>query len=168
MGYGLNEISVQRPLQVASSDIGIAVSRGLIDGSSWVLKSGRNPDVDTANVPEDIWNLGGVYTGFPTSEPETVQVFSSNAGDTGVLTITYLPTATSTAYVQGTVTLNGTTPVDCSFSAYRVHTAFYTNGASGNLGENNCTLENNYCCYIFKSAYWHESKLLCSIYSSVQ
>lgn len=113
----------------------LLVAQDRIAGHSWVLKSGKNPDVDTANVPEDIYNGGGKYTGFPLTAPEVLQVFSSSALDTGVLTITYLPTATSTAYVEGTVTLNGTTPVDCAFSAYRVHSAYYTGASTGNAGE---------------------------------
>lgn len=113
----------------------LSVARGAVSGSSWVLKSGRNSDVDTATVPEDIWNGGGPYAGFPLTAPETVQAFSSNASDTGVLTVLYLPTATSTAYIQGTIQLNGTTPVNAAFSAYRVHSAFYDNGATGNLGQ---------------------------------
>jgi len=137
MGYGLNEISIDNPLPVNAEDIGLSVARGQVDGASWVLKSGRNSVVGTATVPEDIWNGGGAYAGFPLTAPEIVQVFSSSASDTGVLTLLYLPTATSTAYVSGTVTLNGTTPVDCSFSAYRVHSASYNNGSAttGNVGE---------------------------------
>lgn len=130
---GINEITEQYPLPVRDASA-LSIAQGNISGQAWVLKSGKNPDVDTATVPEDVWNGGGAYTGFPTTAPEIVQVFSSSASDTGVLTITYLPTATSTAYTTGTVTLNGTTPVDCAFSAYRVHSAFYTSVA-GNVGE---------------------------------
>jgi len=137
MGYGLNEITIENPLPVNAEDIGLSVARGQVEGASWVLKSGRNSDIDTATVPEDIWNGGGAYTGFPLTAPEIVQAFSGSVSDTGVLTILYLPTATSTEYVSGTVTLNGTTPVDCSFSAYRVHSASYNNGTAttANVGE---------------------------------
>lgn len=131
---GMNEISFDNPLPVVDT-FALSVAQGNVSGSSWVLKSGRNPDIDTATVPEDIWNGGGAYAGFPLTAPETVQAFSSSASDTGVLTITYLPSATATAYVQGSVTLTGTTPVDFPFTAYRVHSAFYTDGVSGNIGE---------------------------------
>lgn len=125
-------------VNVRPYEFDLLVAQGRITGHTWQLKSGRNPNVSTGTVPEDIWNGGGVYTGFPLASPEVVTVLSSNAGDTGTLTITYLPTATSTAYVTGTVTLNGITPVDCAFSAYRIHSAFYNTTASdltGNVGE---------------------------------
>lgn len=131
---GINEITEEFPLSVRDSSA-LSIAQGNISGSSWVLKSGRNPDVDTATVPEDIWNGGGAYAGFPLTAPETVQAFSSSASDTGILTITYLPSATATAYIQGSVTLTGTTPVDFPFTAYRVHSAFYTDGVTGNIGE---------------------------------
>ena len=121
-------------INVRDYEFSLLVAQNRIQGHSWVLKSGKNPDVDTATVPEDIWNGGGAYAGFPLTAPETVQVLSSSASDVGVLTILYLPTSTSTAYVTGTVTLNGTTPVNASFSAYRVHSAFYTD-STGNIGD---------------------------------
>lgn len=130
---GINEITEDFPLPVRDSSA-LSIAQGNISGSSWVLKSGRNSDIDTATVPEDIWNGGGAYAGFPLTAPETVQAFSSSASDTGVLTVLYLPTATSTAYVSGTITLNGTTPVNAAFSAYRVHSASYSS-VNGNVGE---------------------------------
>jgi len=117
-------------LTVRNVDPEIAISRGLFEGYSIVQKFGRNGDIDTASVPEDIWNGGGAYAGFPTGAPEEFQVFSSSASDTGVLTFTYLPTTTSTAYVTATVTLNGTTPVNTGVTGYRMHTAQYNNGAA--------------------------------------
>jgi hypothetical protein len=117
-------------LTVRNVDPEIAISRGLFEGYSIVQKFGRNGDIDTATVPEDIWNGGGAYAGFPTGAPEEFQVFSSSASDTGVLTFTYLPTTTSTAYLTATVTLNGTTPVNTGVTGYRMHTAQYNTGAS--------------------------------------
>lgn len=130
---GMNEISFNNPLPTVDT-FTLSVAQGNVSGSSWVLKSGRNSDIDTATVPEDIWNGGGAYAGFPLTAPETVQAFSSSASDIGVLTVLYLPTATSTAYITGNITLNGTTPVNAAFSAYRVHSAYYTS-AAGNVGE---------------------------------
>lgn len=106
------------------------ISEGKAEGYSVVNKFGRNPDIDTGTVPEDVWNGGGVYAGFPTGSPEEFQVFSSSASDTGVLTITYLPTLDSTAYLQANVTLNGTTPVNSGITGIRMHSARYSSGAS--------------------------------------
>lgn len=104
---------------------------------SIVNKFGRNADIDTGSVPEDIWNGGGVYAGFPTGSPEEFQVFSSNAGDTGQLTFTYLASNTSTEYQTATVTLQGTTPVNTGVTGYRMHAAQYSSGSATafNLGE---------------------------------
>lgn len=114
----------------------IAVARGLFTGISYVNNFGRNSDVDSGTVPEDIWNGGGVYTGFPTGAAEEFQVFSSNAGDTGTLTFTYLASATATYYSTATVTLQGTTQVNTGITGIRMHTAQYSSGAATtfNLG----------------------------------
>lgn len=113
------------------------IQMGLVSGVSKVLKSGRNSSVTSSSVPEDIWNGSTVYTGFPTGAPEVLQFFSSNAGDTGVVTYFYLATSNSTAWQTATVTLNGTTPVT-GVSAYRVHSASYDNGGTVNLGTITC------------------------------
>lgn len=105
------------------------LSQNLVQGLSVVSKFGRNSDIDTGTVPEDIWDGGGTYTGFPTGAPEQLQVFSSSASDTGVLTITYLASNTATAWQMANVTLNGVTPVNTGIVAYRVHTAMYSSGA---------------------------------------
>jgi len=108
----------------------LLIASGLIDGYSVVQKFGRNVDIDTGTLPEDVWNGGGTYAGFPTGAPEVFEAFSSSASDTGVLTITYLPTTTSTAYLTTSVTLQGTTPVSLVVSGYRMHTARYASGAA--------------------------------------
>lgn len=127
-------------LLTRSVDTEIDIANGKYAGYDIVLKLGRNQDIDSGSVPEDIWCGGGTYTGFPTGAPENLIFVSTNAGDTGVVTFSYLPTSTSTAYVSGTVTLNGVTPVNSGVSAYRVHTANYASGSSTafNLGLISC------------------------------
>lgn len=125
---------------VREYDFPLSVAQGLVSGCSWVPKSGKNPDVDTASVPEDVWGGSSVYTGFPTGAAEVIQAVSDSASDTGTLTIVYLASNTSTAYQNATVTLNGTTPVDFSVSGIRVHSAFYSDGTATGFNVGNITI----------------------------
>lgn len=124
-----------------------ALARGLpVSGEAWtaaglnadafiVNKVGRNPDIDTSSDPEDVWEGGGLYTGFPTTGAATVSVVSTSAGDTGVLTIFGLDADWNVT--TRTVTLNGLAPVVVPGGAMRrAHSASYNTGASGafNLG----------------------------------
>lgn len=123
------KIGEKRALDVTNTFDPLAITTGEVPGTMIVNKFGRNLDIDTG-IPEDIWNGGGLYAGFPTGAAETFQAFSSSASDTGVLTITYLPSFTSTEYQQASVTLNGTTPVSFGVSGVRMHTARYDSGNS--------------------------------------
>ncbi len=118
----------------------LTIAEGKAEGYSVVTKFGRDPDVDTGTLPEDVWNGGGVYTGFPTGAAEEFQVLSTNAGDTGVLTFTYLPSFTATAWLQATVTLNGTTPVNTGITGVRMHTARYASGGATTFNLGNITV----------------------------
>lgn len=76
---------------------------------------GYNPDVDSTSANEDLWNGGGLYTGFPTGAAETLEVFSSSANDTsngtGARTVRlYGRDADGLSQIED-VTMNGTTPV---------------------------------------------------------
>jgi hypothetical protein len=116
----------------------LQIAKGLVPGVSVIQKSGRNPNVTSGSVPEDVWNGSAVYGGFPLGSPEILRFSSSNAGDTGTLTYNYLATNTSTAWQTATVVLNGTTPV-LGVSAWRVHSASYSNVAlTFNVGTITC------------------------------
>lgn len=96
-------------------------------GAFVVNKFGRNPDIDTATVPEDIWFLGGAYTGFPVGAAENIQVFSSSASDTGTLNVMGLDA--NYDRVSRTVTLTGTTPVTLpGGTMVRAHSGSYDAG----------------------------------------
>jgi len=84
---------------------------GLIEDAYSVEKFGRNLDIDSGTVPEDIWNGGGVYTGFQVGAEVVSEVLSSSASDTGTVYIRGLRTPTSTEYETASYTLSGTTPV---------------------------------------------------------
>jgi len=93
------------------------ISRGLYKGVSILHIFGHNTDVDSSGVPEDLWNGGGIYTGFPLGSPETIECFSSDnddtTGGTGARTIelisildgNYEPPLTPII-----LTMNGSTP----------------------------------------------------------
>lgn len=111
------------------------VAAGMVPGVKYIRKFGGNSDVGV--VPEDIWEVGGVYTGF-SSEQETVEVFSGDAndadGDTGAHTVRIfgLETPTSTEYTHEDLTLNGTTPVTSTKTWWRVNRGrILTAGSSG-------------------------------------
>ena len=67
---------------VTRTDDPDAVMQGKIEGEYIIEKYARNPEIDTATVPEDVWNGGGLYTGFPTASPEQFEVLSDDPVDT--------------------------------------------------------------------------------------
>jgi hypothetical protein len=113
-----------------------SLSLGMLPGATLLSKFGRNPDVDTGTLPEDLCTLGGAYTGFPTGTTEPLSIVSTSASDTGNVTVFGLRSTTSTSYQTETIALNGTTPVITSNSYYRSHYMLYNNSqANGtNLG----------------------------------
>ena len=111
------------------------LSLGRVSGFEAGVKFGRNPDVDAA---EDVWDLGGTYTGQPDSyTPELIEAFSSDANDTsagtGARTIRIfgLKTSTSTDYESEDITLNGATGVDSVNTWWRVNRAYVLTAGSG-------------------------------------
>lgn len=124
--------------RTVSEEFDIALNKR--SGMVFVNKFGRNPDIDTGTVPEDVWNSGGTATGFPTNTPEEIQLVSSSASDTGTVTFSYLASTTSTAYVTASFTLTGTTPVNTGITAWRVHTANYSSGAATTFNVGDITI----------------------------
>ena len=115
---------------------GVMVGGGYLEGATAYERFGRNPDVTSLGTPEDIWNGGGEYTGFPVGDSVPVEVFSGEAGDTGELTVWGLKTPDSTELESETVTLTGTTPVALANSWWRINRQVYNNGSATafNLG----------------------------------
>ena len=99
--------------------------------------TGENTDVDTATVPETIWEVGGTYTGFPTGSPETVDIVSTSASDTGTVIIYGLKTSDDTDFSFEAITATGTTTATSVNSWYRVIRAWYVSGSStaANVGD---------------------------------
>ena len=99
------------------------VAQGNVAGIEQFSKFGRNTEIDTGSVPEDIWNGGGLYTGFPLSA-ETLEIRSENANDTDggtgarTVEISNLMDDTGALLPNVTVTLNGTSWVSLGVEAY--------------------------------------------------
>lgn len=99
---------------------------------------GRNPETDTDTDPEDVWDAGSLYTGFPT-EVETLEILSDNAADddagTGALTvqISGLLDSTFSRIKPVTVALAGVTPVTLGVTTFTRATKIevLTAGSSG-------------------------------------
>lgn len=78
-------VAVNQAGGLLTGDFGTEVARGLIDNYDINKKFGRNSDIDTGSAPEDVWNGGGLYTGFNATSAETLEFFSSDANDVGAL-----------------------------------------------------------------------------------
>ena len=72
------------------------VALGNMDNYESNTKFGRNHDVDSGSVPEDVWNGGGNYTGHNATANENLQTFSSSAADVGTLVSSGTVTSTAT------------------------------------------------------------------------
>ena len=122
------------------TDFFFDVSRGLFDGIASNVKFGFNDDIDTV-AGEDVWNGGGLYTGFP-SETETIECFSSNTNDTsagtGARTIRLTGLDSSFADQTEDLTLNGTSAVTTSNTWSRMARIQVLTAGSG--GENAGTI----------------------------
>lgn len=94
----------------------LLVSQGKIPGMSIVQKFGRNTDVDSGTLPEDMWGGSSTYTGFPVGgNAERLAFVSTSADDaeagTGARTVTIIGLDGNWNQQTETVTLNGLTTV---------------------------------------------------------
>lgn len=130
--------------RVFPADLEIPVGR--YPGISIVNKFGRNPDIDTGTVPEDVWAGGGVYTGFPTGTPELIEVLSSSSNDTdggsGCEVVTVYGLDANGVEQSENVTLSGTTPVDTASTysrLFRVQCIESNNGSNDTFNDGSIT-----------------------------
>lgn len=109
-------------------------------GISIVNKSGRNRDIDSASVPEDIWGGGSVYTGFPTTAAELITVVSTSVNDaaagTGARIVTIEGLDESGNRQSENITLNGLTKVNYVNTYYRVHRSYVISSGASNTAFN--------------------------------
>ena len=78
-----NDLPVSDDAPMPITDYYLNVAKGKQAGVSYIHKYGRNPDIDTADGFEAIWNGGGDYTGHNITAPEILETFSSSVTDVG-------------------------------------------------------------------------------------
>lgn len=117
--------TVTRPI-----DFNLMVAKRLYQGHEPTLKDGINLDIDTGTVPEDIWSIGGVYTGFPTN-PEVGQVVVAGA-DTGTVFYSYLASSTDENYTFGSVAVTGAGTYNLGHNVWRCNYMLFVS-ASGDF-----------------------------------
>jgi hypothetical protein len=120
------------------------IAAGLVAGRKLVNVYGRNFDIDTGSVPEDLWNGGGLYTGFPvTGSAETLSIVSSSTDDdsagTGARTLKIHGLNSDYEEINETVTLDGTTPVTTVATFWRVFYAEVLTAGSGGFNAGTIT-----------------------------
>lgn len=86
--------STSLPQFQKTRDFYLSVSMGLVPGYSFIEKFGENPDIDSGEVFEDVWDVGGNYAS-PTAT-SLHNVVSSLAADAG--TVVSSGTATGGSY----------------------------------------------------------------------
>jgi hypothetical protein len=101
---------------VRTRDAEFDIAAGRMEDVSVVNKFGRNAAVSTNDVPEDIWDGGGVYTGFPVTSGELVTVTSASTNDTaagsGARTVRIYGLDATGLLQEETVSLLGNSLVD--------------------------------------------------------
>lgn len=120
----------------------ILMAESKMSGYAIVNKFGTNQDVDTGSVPEDVWELGGEYTGWATAA-EKIEVFSSDANDTaagtGARTVRVTGLDANYNIIAETITLNGITGVQTTNNFIRAHTASTISAGSGGVNAGTIT-----------------------------
>ena len=68
------------------NDFLLDIARGKVPGVSHIEKFGRNPDIDTNDTPEDVWDVGGLWV--PPTSARIHAVASTSTQDKGSLIAT--------------------------------------------------------------------------------
>jgi hypothetical protein len=109
------------------------ITRGVIPGQKSLDKFGRTQVLPSGTLTEDVWNGGGIYTGFPTTgTAQTLEIVRSNTGDVGDLQIFGLDRDYNE--IQETVNLTGTGTHLTTQSFWRANRAIWR-GSSDMAGD---------------------------------
>jgi hypothetical protein len=112
------DASLVRPL-----DFNLMVAESLYQNRSNTIKDGINEDIDTGTTPEDIWNNGGVYTGFVTAT-DAGEIVVAGA-DTGTIYYSYMATDTDLDYTFGSIAIAGAGTYVLGHNIYRSNFAYF-------------------------------------------
>lgn len=119
----------------------LAIMQGIVPGYYLENIFGKNSDVDT---PEDVWEGGGDYAGFPLTTLETVSVLSSSALDTaagtGARTVRIYGLDGAYALQTEDVILNGVTPVATVNTYRRVYRVEVLTAGTGTFNAGTITI----------------------------
>ena len=86
-------------------EFGTSVVTSVHEGYRYPTNFGRNPDIDVATVPEDMWNGSTLYTGFNATAGENISTASASPNDVGSLVSSGTVTsATATTLVDSGAT----------------------------------------------------------------
>jgi len=111
------------------------VASGRAPSLSVIHKFGRNSDVDTGTLPEDIWSQGGVWV--PPTTARIHDIVSTDAADaaagTGARTILVFGLNASFAEQSETVTMNGVTPVATANAYTRIYRMYLLTAGSSHI-----------------------------------
>jgi hypothetical protein len=109
-----------------NSLFGINLAANLIPSVSKIRVDGRNPAIQTGVIPADIWNGGGVYTGF-TNTIGKIDVYSSLSTDSpsgqGAKKVLLYGLDANYEPITEVITLNGTTKVRSTNNFIRCYRA---------------------------------------------
>lgn len=113
---------------VRPADFNLLVTEGLYQNRGVTIKDGLNADIDTASVPEDVTNEGGIYAGFPTT-PAAAEIVVAGA-DTGVVWYSYLASNTDTEYTFASKAITGAGTYTLGHNIWRCNYAYFTANAT--------------------------------------
>jgi hypothetical protein len=133
-------------------DFNLMVAEGLYQNRVITIKDGLNSQVSSGSVPEDVWDEGGIYTGFPVGTPEEGQIFVAGA-DVGNVYYFYMASSEDIDYSFGSVAINGSGNYNLGHDVFRCNFMYFvgTNPIGFNVSKismRNVTTTSNVFCVI--------------------
>lgn len=119
-------------------DFNLMTAEGLYQNRNNTIKDGINFDIDTASVPEDITNEGGVYAGFPASAAASEIVVAG--ADTGTVYYSYMATDTDTDYTFGSKAVTGAGTYSLGHNIWRCNFAYFVKNSTTLLNVGDITI----------------------------